>query len=217
MASSILLLFSDPDGFFRRDPAEWSGLRVPAAIVLVSGIFAALSGYLVTRLISGLFPAGMEEVSAIAPLMGIAGAGGAFLGSLLMWGVYAAVFFVISMVFMGKGTFTRTLAAVGYGFLPTAIGGLISVILLWYYLPGIQVAPVRDILDIQQATLIITQAPVFRMISILGIIFLIWSASIWTFALRSSRELTLKNAAITVGVPVLIFIILSIVSMGVIS
>jgi hypothetical protein len=149
--------------------------------------------------------------------MGIAGAGGAFLGVFLMWVVYTAVFYVISMIFMGKGTFTRTLAAVGYGFLPTAIGGLISVILLWYYLPGIQVAPVRDILDIQQATLIITQAPVFRMISILGIIFLIWSASIWTFALRSSRELTLKNAAITVGVPVLIFIILSIVSMGVIS
>jgi hypothetical protein len=215
MVSSILLLFSHPDGFFRRDPKEWSGLAVPAVIVLVSGILAAMSGYLVTRLISGLFPAGMEEVSAMAPIMGIAGAGGAFLGVFLMWVVYTAVFYVISMIFMGKGTFTRTLAAVGYGFLPTAIGSLISLVLLWYYLPGIEVTPVRDIMDIQQATLAITQAPVFRMISILGIIFLLWSASIWIFALRYSRELTMRNAAITVGVPVLIYIIVSIVSMGV--
>ncbi len=215
MVRSILLLFSDPDGFFRRDPKEWSGLAIPAAIVLVSGIFAALSGYLVSRLISGLLPGEMAGVPDLGSFIGISAAGGALVGTLLGWVVYTAIFSVISLVFMGKGTFTRTLAAVGYGFIPTAIGNLISLVLFWYYLPGIQVSPVRDILDVQQATLALTRSPVFQMTAAIGIIFLIWSASIWIFGLRYSRELTLKNAAITVCVPVAVYIIATILFTGV--
>jgi len=215
MVRSILLLFSDPDGFFRRDPKEWSGLGIPVAIVLVAGILAAINGYLIGGVIAGFYPEGVEGVSAIAPLMGWISAGSAFIGSFFMWVVYTAIFYVISLVFMGKGTFTRTLAAVGYGFLPSAIGNLISLVLFWYYLPGIQVSPVRDVLDIQQATLAFTHSPVFQMTGIIGIIFLVWSASIWTFGLRYSRELTLRNAAITVGIPVLLLIATNAFFMGV--
>jgi hypothetical protein len=214
MVRSILLLFSDPDGFFRRDPKEWSGLAVPAAIVLVSGIFAALSGYLVSRLISGLLPMEVTGVQGMGSFIGIFAAGGALLGSLLGWVVYTAVFYIISLAFMGKGTFTRTMAAVGYGYIPVAIGNLVSLLLYWYYLPGIPVSPVRDILDVQSATLALTHSPVFQMTAAIGIIFLIWSASIWTFGLRYSRELTLRNAAITVGVPVVISIIITIAFTG---
>jgi hypothetical protein len=35
MVSSILLLFTDPDGFFRRDPKEWSDLKLTAIIMLI--------------------------------------------------------------------------------------------------------------------------------------------------------------------------------------
>lgn len=217
MVRSILLLFSDPDGFFRRDPKEWSGLAVPAAIVLVAGIFAALSGYLVSGLISGLLPGEMTGVPGMNSIIGISAAGGALIGTLLGWVVYTAIFYVISLVFMGKGTFTRTLAAVGYGFLPAAIGNLISLLLFWYYLPSIPVSPARDILDVQQATQALTHSPVFQMTAAIGIIFLVWSASIWTFGLRVSRELTLRNAAATVGIPVLIYIVITIVYTGVLA
>jgi hypothetical protein len=87
----------------------------------------------------------------------------------------------------------------------------VSLVLFWYYLPGIQVNPVKDIMDIQQASLALTNAPVFQMSTILSIIFLAWSASIWIHGIRYSRELTLKNAAITVGIPVLIYIVFIIV------
>ena len=48
------------------------------------------------------------------------------------------------------------------------------------------------------------------------IVFLLWSANIWIFGMKHARNLTLKNAAITVGVPVGIYIIYQIVSLGVI-
>jgi len=215
MVRSVLLLFSDPDGFFRRDPKEWEGLAIPAALVLAAGILAAITGYLVSGVIAGLFPEDLQGVSGIAPFMGVMSAGGALLGSIFMWLVYTAIFFVISLFFMGKGGFRRVLAGVGYGFLPTIIGNLISLCLYWYYLPSIQVSPVKDVMDLQQATLAITRQPVFQMTAILGIIFLLWSASIWIFSLRYSRELTLRNAAITVGIPVILFIMVTLISTGV--
>jgi hypothetical protein len=214
MANSILLLFSNPDGFFRRDPGEWADLKVPAVIVLASGILAAVNGYLIGQVIAGLYPEGVEGVSFIAPFMGWITAGSSFMGTFVGWLVFAAIFFVISMVFMGKGSFSRTLAAVGYGYLPTAIGNLVAMVLYVIYLPGIQVTPVRDILDIQSGTLALTHSTIFQVAAAIGIIFLIWSASIWIFGLRYGRELTLKHAAITVGAPVLLSIILSLVLTG---
>ncbi|MDD1663428.1 MAG: YIP1 family protein [Methanomicrobiales archaeon] len=217
MVSSILLLFTDPDGFFRREPKEWSDLKIPAVIVLISGILSAIAGYLVTRVLSGIFPEGMQEISSILPIMGFAAAAGALVTVFFMWAAYTAVFYIISMIFMGKGTFTRTLAAIGYGFLPTAIGGLIDLIILWTYLPGIHVSPVKDIIDIQSATTALTQSPVLQMTGLISIIFLLWSASIWIFGLRYSRELTLRNAAISVGLPILAYIVITLVFMGVFS
>jgi hypothetical protein len=181
MVSSILLLFTDPDGFFRREPKEWSDLKIPAAIVLISGILSAIAGYLVTRVLSRIFPEGMQGISSILPIMGFAAAAGALVTVFFMWAAYTAVFYILSMIFMGKGTFTRALAAVGYGFLPAALGGLINVIIFWYYLPGIQVSPVKDVMDIQSATTALTQSPVLQMTGLISIIFLLWSASIWIF------------------------------------
>jgi hypothetical protein len=217
MVSSILLLCTDPDGFFRRDPKEWSNLKIPAAIVLVSGILSAVAGYLLAQVLSGIFPEGIQGVSNLAPIMGFAAAAGGLVSVFFIWAAYTVVFYVISMIFMGKGTFTRTLAAVGYGFLPTTIGGLIDLIILWAYLPGIRVSPVKDVMDIQSATTALTHSPLFQITGLISTIFLLWSASIWIFGLRYSRELTLRNAAISVGLPVLGYMAITIVSMGVFS
>jgi hypothetical protein len=212
MVSSILLLFSDPDGFFRRDPKEWEGLKVPAAIVLVAGIIGALSAYLVSRTLLTLFPTDLQATSGFVTITGTAGA---LIGIFISWAVYTIVLYVISLVFMGKGTFRRTLAAVGYGFLPTAIGSLVSLGLYWYYLPTLPVTPVRDLTDLQSAMAGITHTPVFQMTAAVGIIFLLWSASIWIHGIRYSREISLSHAAITVAIPVAVFIVATLFTAGV--
>jgi hypothetical protein len=214
MVSSILLLFTDPDGFFRRDPKEWSGLAIPAVIVLVAGIIGAISAYLVSRTILQIFP---ESVQSATGLVAIVGVVGAIVGIFFAWVAYTIVLHVISMLFMGKGTFAGTLAAVGYGFLPTAFGSLIDLILFAYYLPTLQVAPVKDVLDIQSATTALTHSPVFQMVSFIGIIFLLWSANIWVYGLRYARGISLRHAAMTVALPVVVLVLATLVTSGVFS
>jgi len=214
MVSSILLLFTDPDGFFRRDPQEWSDLKTPAVIVLVAGIIGAVSAYLVSRTILQIFPESLQSATGLVAVVGVVGA---IVGIFITWAAYTIVFHVISMLFMGKGTFAVTLAAVGYGFLPTVIGSLIDLILFAYYLPTLPVAPVKDILDIQSATLALTHSTVFQMVSLIGIIFLLWSANIWVYGLRYARGISLRHAAITVAIPVVVLILVSLVTSGVIS
>ena len=212
MVSSILLLFTDPDGFFRRDSKEWSDLTVPAAIVLVLGIFSAIIVYLQAPLIQQILPENLRAELGVLSLIGIPLG---VVSPFIEWVVFTCIFYVISMIFVGKGTFRQTLAAIGYGFLPTAIGSLIDLIIFWYYLPGIKVTPVKDVLDIQSATLALTHTPVFQITGIIGIIFLMWSANIWIFGLRYARELALRHAMICVGIPVLVFIAFTILSLGV--
>jgi hypothetical protein len=212
MVSSILLLCTDPDGFFRRDPKEWSSLKIPAVIVLIAGIIGAISAYLVSRTILQIFPVSLQSATGLVTVIGAAGG---LISVFFIWAAYTVVFYVISMIFMGKGTFTRTLAAMGYGFLPTTIGGLIDLIVLWAYLPGVQVSRVKDVMDIQSATTALTHSPLFQITGLISTIFLLWSASIWIFGLRYSRELTLRNAVISVGLPVFVYIAITVVSMGV--
>jgi hypothetical protein len=214
MVSSILLLCTDPDGFFRRDPKEWSGLALPALIVLIAGITGAFSAYLVSGTMIRIFPESLRSATGYVPFVGVAAA---IAGIFIAWVAYTVVLHVISMIYMGKGTFAGTLAAVGYGFLPTVFGGLVDLVLYAYYLPTLQVSPVTDVLDIQSATLALTHSPVFQMVSLVGLIFLLWSANIWVYGLKHARGISLKQAAITVAIPVVVLIIVTIVTSGVFS
>ncbi|MGA2934521.1 MAG: hypothetical protein ABSD81_05140 [Methanomicrobiales archaeon] len=62
MVSSFLLLCIDPDGFFRRDPKDWSDLKIPDASMPIMGTLSLITGYLVSRVLSGTFPEGMQGV-----------------------------------------------------------------------------------------------------------------------------------------------------------
>ena len=42
---------------------------------------------------------------------------------------------------------------------------------------------------------------------VIGVIFLLWSANIWIYAIKYSRNLSVKHAAITILLPILIYII----------
>jgi hypothetical protein len=214
MVSSILLLCTDPDGFFRSDQKEWSDLKIPAVIVFIAGIIGAIFAYLRVPVMMQIYPENLRAAMGIVTYLAIPLG---FIGVFLEWVVFTGILFVISMIFIGKGTFTQTLAAIGYGFLPTTIGGLIDLIILWTYLPGIQVSPVKDVMDIQSAIMALTNSPVFQITGLISIIFLLWSANIWIFGLRYSRELTLRNATISVGLPVLVYIVITLVFMGVFS
>ena len=86
------------------------------------------------------------------------------------WLVVAAVFFGISWIYEGKGGFMRTLEFVGYGFIPSILGGLISAVLVYNFVSTIHI-PVFIFLVLSVGNIILKgfskeiKYPVFRLLA----------------------------------------------------
>jgi hypothetical protein len=126
------------------------------------------------------------------------------------------VFFFVSKIFKGTGSFKRCLEVVGYGYVPQIIGALVTVIAALEYLPKVVVphltsAALENPQMIQDATTALMHDPAmveFTQISaVISIVFLLWSANIWIFGIKQVRNISMRDAAICVGLPVILFII----------
>ncbi|WP_243669942.1 YIP1 family protein [Methanoculleus chikugoensis] len=51
-------------------------------------------------------------------------------------------------------------------------------------------------------TILTTDPPLARIAGIVGILFMIWSANIWIFGMKYARNLSTRDAVLTVGIPV---------------
>jgi hypothetical protein len=213
MAGQIGDLLLRPDAFFRRLVEEPENLKIPALIVIAGGLIAAAAAYTISGTYAKMFEAAAG--AGMASFIGLFGAISAFIGFVLIWWIiFAGVFTVISMAFKGSGSFRRTLQCTGYGLLPVVIGSVISLLVALYYVPMIQ-APVltsfSDPAAIQRAMEGVLQDPAFREFTLIStaisIIFLAWSANLWIFAMQHARSLPLRQAAITVLVPVIIYVV----------
>jgi hypothetical protein len=61
----------------------------------------------------------------------------------------------------------------------------------------------------------IATVPILQAVSIIQMPFLIGSANIWIFSMEHARSLIPKNAGIAVGVPVALYLLYSVVQLGV--
>ena len=221
MANGVLEVLIRPDAFFSRIFAGEVSLKVPGLIAIAGAVITAITAYVVSgptvKLISG---AAGSSASGVMGLIGAFGAiGGFFVFLVGYWIIIAAIFHAISLIFKGKGSFRRTLMAEGYGLIPTFIGGIISALLALYYIPLVKVPVISSLSDPTAITRAIAQLysdPAMREFTqisgIISIIFLIWSANIWIFGIKHARELSIRNAVITVGIPVFLLIVYIVVT-----
>ncbi|MCU0632883.1 MAG: YIP1 family protein [Methanolinea sp.] len=209
---NLLDLLIHPERFFSAQAGNEPDLKIPSAIAIAGAIIAAVAGYSLSGLYTELFAGAGGGIGAF---MGIMGAVGAFIGFLIMWWlVMAGIFHVISVFFKGSGKFNRTLANTGYGLIPLIIGSIVTTLILFTYLPRITVPVIRDMQDttaLQKAMQELMQDPFMREYTqvsmIVSILFLIWSVNIWIFGVRQARGITLRQACITVIIPVAVYII----------
>jgi len=219
MKHSLFEILVRPGAFFKDAVAEKESLKVPVLIVLALGIISAVNAYLIGgltgQMMAGLIP-GMESIIAIFAILG------ALLGIFIFWGIWAGVFYLVSSLFKGNGTFKRTFEFVGYGFLPQIFGALLTVIIAIQYLPRVIVpqitsAAAQDPQVIMDATKALMHDPAMmemtQIISIISIVFLLWSANIWIFGMRNARQLSERDSALCVGIPVVVYILYTIYSM----
>ncbi len=211
MIQNIIDILFRPDSFFAKRIASEENLKIPFLFVAITGIIGAIYGYLVGSMTGRMFAgagAGMTQVISITSLIG------AFIGVMLFWLIGSGFFYLISMAFKGTGTFNRTLEFIGYGFIPQIFGSLITLAAAWYYLPMVQVPVIRSLTDpvlIQNAVTRLMTDPAMveltRISAVIGVIFVLWSAHIWIHGIRYARNLSFRDAALTILVPIIIYII----------
>jgi len=196
-------VLTNPDGFFSELSARDTNLKIPFAIVLVAAIIAAISAAMMVSAMTSLLP---EEAVPFAAIGAAAGAIGGLIMQFILWLLYAGVFYVISIFFGGEGSFKRCLEFTGYGFIPTIIGAVIGLAVMMTVLPTIEFS-LEDPQLFQQTLM---QNPLMQASSIIGILLTLWSANIWIFGIKHARNISTKNALITVGVPVGLYLLYSI-------
>ncbi len=214
MRGMIPELLLRPDVFFGERMIEPESLKFPGIIVVIGACIYAATTYVTSGITLKMF-AQTPEMAGMGSILGIFGVIFAFFMFIILWWVLSSgAFFIISMIFFsGKGTFKRTLEFAGYGLIPVILGSVISLLISLYYIPFINVPVLTNIQDpaaVTEAMNQLMQDPAFSELrilsSIISIIFLIWSANLWIFGMKHARSVTLKHAAITVLIPVIIFI-----------
>lgn len=193
----VLDIFTDPDDFFRRE-AQRGGLARPAVVVLLVSVVGAVTAVPGLRAATAALPPELEGVASLVFLFGI---GGAVLGPFVGWVLYAGAFHLVSRIaFDADGPFRRTLSVTGWGFVPAIAGAAVSGVLTYLAFQSLTIPT-----DPNQAAAFaraIQNDPLVRLSSVLGVAFLFWQGFLWTFAVHHARGLDLRDAAITVAVPV---------------
>ena len=144
-----------------------------------------------------------EEVAEFAGIGASIGAIVAFIMQFIMWLLYPGVFYVISMFFSGEGSFKRCFEFIGYGFIPSIIAAIIGLGVMMTVLPTIEFSVENP--ELFQQTLMSNS--LMQASAVIGIFLTLWSANIWIFAIKHARNLSSRNALITVGVPVGLYIL----------
>nr|CBH38408.1 hypothetical membrane protein [uncultured archaeon] len=212
----MIEILTNPDKFFEAKKGEEVSLKLPALIVLIIGIISGIGAYfmggLTAEMLSGTLP---PEAQAFLSFISISAAITAVIGSFIIWIVFAAIFFLISCIFKGEGKFKRTLEFVGYGYIPMIISGIISAILIYNIVSTAHIPAVTDPTMIGKALEPLMKNPMMQLSYAISILFMLWSANIWVFGLKHARNLSTKNALITVAIPMAVYVLWTIFQMGV--
>ncbi|WP_255152488.1 YIP1 family protein [Halorarius halobius] len=195
----MLDVLFNPDEFFERRSSE-PGLVPPVGIMLVIGLVGAVGA---VPSIQATFAALPEEAQAFSVVGYVAAAVGAFVGPFVRWLLFAGAFYVISAVLYDpEGSFRDLFALVGWGFIPAIFGAVVSAVVAFVVFSGVTFP--SDPQQIQAFVRELQNRPEFLVAALLGVVFLLWSALLWTFAVRHARGLEVREAAITVAVPVVV-------------
>ncbi|HSA38198.1 MAG TPA: YIP1 family protein [Methanoregula sp.] len=221
MNLSITDILFRPDAFFGTMMNEKESLKIPALIVLAGSIVAAAYGYLIGGLTAKMMA---STVPGIETIITISTIGGALVGTFIFWILWAGIIYALSFAFKGLGSFSRMLQVVGYGYLPQILGSVITLIAATQYIPKITVptlssAAMQDPAMIEQTMKAFMHDPAMleltQITSLITIVFLLWSANIWIFGAKHARQLSPRDSALCVGIPVVLYVLYLIYNIGV--
>lgn len=199
----VLDLLTNPDDFFERRALDPGYLR-PALIVLAAAVLGAIGGIPVMGATIGAIP---DAAGGIATAFQAIGVVAGLVGAFVRWILYAAAFYAIAKVaFDGDGGFGPTFALVGWGFVPAVLGSALSAVAYFYAAGSLQSPQTPE--GIATYTQQLQSHPAVLAAGVLSIVILLWSAFLWTFAVKHVQNLSMRSAAITVAAPTAVGVLL---------
>ena len=192
----MLEVLGNPGGFFEEKIKEEIDLKPPYAVIGTVTLLILFNAFiLMGELMKDLFndvPTIVQLIVITLGLMIIMASG------MMAWLMISGLFYAFSWPLAGQGKFTRVLEFVAYGFLPFIFSSAISIVLM------ISMCLLTDFSmnDPQAIEKAMLKSPYMIVSNAISIILALWSANIWVFAMIHSRNLTVRNALITVGIPI---------------
>lgn len=205
MPHPVVAALTRPDSFFA-ERAEDPSLLYPAVVVAVVGLLSVLASVPVFLALREGIPEGAGPFLAVGAAVGVAFA---FVGPFVVWLLFAAAFHAISAVFDGEGRFRKTFVLAGWGFLPRVFASALSLVATLVVLRGRSYPPLTDPQAIQAFARSLQADPLLRAVTAVGILLTLWSGYIWLYAVANARDLTRRQALLTVALPVLVSVALS--------
>lgn len=191
-----------PDRFFRdRRPADVSR---PTLIVLAAALTNVAGAVILAWLSWDTIVSAGPAVTTTYVVSILFGFGMIF----ATWLLYGAAFYLLSEVLGGEGTFRSVVIYAGWGFIPTALAGLVRALAIGYVVWGARFP--NDPAQLGPFVERLTSAPLFTGVEYLDIAFTLWSGIIWLFAVKYARDLSTWEAVICVAVPVSVGLLLSV-------
>jgi len=233
MAPAPKDLILRPGDFFRDLASDPAAYRIPVLIVLIWGILTAVLTFLNISLVMGAFlqaaphQQGMELMTGIFSVISVMGAVFSLPMAFVYWGVAAFGLYLVSSIFSRTGSISHTATATAWGMIPLVICDAIRIPLFFLYRNAMAVTVSPGFFNLTmkgQANGSVAYAPVssaelakyisfshaFSEYSIISFMIftlaLLGCAWFWFHALQHTRSLTPKQAAITVLVPVVLFL-----------
>ena len=173
-----------PDRFFSELSTRDANLKTPFAIVLVAAAVATISNAMASGMMTSSFPRGVGVPTYISAAIRVTRG---FIAPFGSWLLCSGLFYSISRLFGGTGSFERVFEFVGYGFTPHIVGSVIGLAVMMV------VSPNELLFESSQQI-----HPLILIFSIIQLLLVLCSVIIWIFAVKHARNLGTKHAIISV-------------------
>ncbi|MEA1908045.1 MAG: Yip1 family protein [Euryarchaeota archaeon] len=199
-------ILTNPDQFFSELSQRDVNLKTPFAIVMVSAIIGAIYAMMMFRVVISSLP---EEIAVIFSAFATISTISNLITPFISWVLGAAIFYAVSMLFKGDGSFVRVFEFVGYGFIPTIIATVVGLVTTMTMMPAIGFP--LDNPELMHQTMmqhIVRYGPVITISVIIQFLLVLWSVVIRIFAVKHARNIGTGHAIITVlAVPAAFFLL----------
>jgi len=201
--SALQHALTQPASFFETESRDPS-LRRPAVVVGLVAV-AGLLGTVPTILaVADALPAGAGIFVAINFALGSLSS---LVGPFVSWLIVGTLLFLGSLTVGGDGELRDLLALVGWGFAPRIVVPIVGGIISFVIVSG------TDFSDPQQArqvTQMSTTGSLVLVTYVVNAVTFLWAGWMWTHALANARRMPTRNAAVIVGVVVVLELLLNV-------